>query len=337
MKLGILKGFYVGFWPDSYRKACEELAIDYEMIDIASPDWMDNIKRSVDSIDGFLVSPPCNYQELKTIYDERLFFIDQFFKKPIYPNFKSCYIYESKRNMAAFLDFFGFPHAKTQVFVDKEEALSYVQNVKYPIVIKANIGAGGRAVNIVKTVSEAKRLVNQSFGEKGGAYCTGMKTIVRGRFGIPRELTGEGQRHFIIIQEYFDIKWEWRILKVGDSYFGHQKLLKGNKASGSGLVGWVMPPEELLYLAKDIFDKGEFNVMDADIFETVDGRFVVNELQAQFGSYLDYQMEIDGKPGRLVYSEEKGFVWEEGVFNRINSCLLKVENFVEILRKNGIN
>ena len=137
----------------------------------------------------------------------------------------------------------------------------------------------------------------------------------------------------MIVQDFHKIKWEWRVLKIGNSYFGHQKLLKGNKASGSGLVGWVMPPIQVLNLAKSVCDKGGFAAMAVDIFETVDGRLLINEIQAQFGSYLDYQMMVDDKPGRLVYSDEKGFVWEEGVFNRLNSCLLRVQNFVEILSK----
>ena len=330
MKIGILTGF--GTWEESFRKACEELHVEYAMIDFSSANWMENIKAVDAEIDGYIATPPCSFQEYKTIYDERLFFIDQFFRKPIYPNFKSCYIYESKRNMASFLDFYEFPHAQTRVFRKKEEALAYLKDAQYPLVIKANIGAGGKAVDIVKSYNRARRIAKRSFGFYKGLFCTGNKPVMS-KFGIPFKLSGSGQRHFLIVQDFYKIKWEWRVLKIGNSYFGHQKLLKGDKASGSGLVGWVMPPMEVLNLAKDICDKGGFDVMDVDIFETTDGKLLVNELQAQFGSYLDYQMMVDGKPGRLVYSDENGFVWEEGEFNRINSCLLKVQNFVEILSK----
>lgn len=330
MKLGILVSSNT--WEQSFKKACEELKVEYTMIDIASSNWMDNLKKIDSTIDGYIATPPCSFQEYKTIYDEKLFFIDKFFKKPIYPNFNSCYIYESKRNMSAFLDFYDIPHAKTAVFQKKDKALEYLKNATYPLVIKANIGAGGKAVDIIYSYRKAKRIANKTFGFYKGLFCTGNKPSLN-KLGIPFKLSGSGQKHFMIIQDYHKIKWEWRILKIGNSYFGHQKLLKGDKASGSGLVGWVMPPQEVLYMAKEICDKGGFDVMDVDIFETVDGKFLVNELQAQFGSYLDYQMMVDNKPGRLVYSEDKGFVWEEGVFNRINSCLLKVENFVEILSK----
>ena len=93
------------------------------------------------------------------------------------------------------------------------------------------------------------------------------------------------------------------------------------------------PPQELLCLAKDICDKGGFDVMDVDVFETLEGEYLVNEIQAIFGSYLPYQMKINGKPGRFVYLNEKGFVFEEGEFNRLNSKLLFVEDFVRKLMR----
>ncbi|MGZ5555363.1 MAG: hypothetical protein ACXW3H_06355 [Candidatus Aminicenantales bacterium] len=330
MKLGILTGYHE--WR-SYISACEELGIAHEVVDILSPDWMDNIRRS--QADGFLCRPPCGFQELKTIYDERLYFIKEYFRKPLYPNFNSLYIYESKRNVAAFLEFYGIPHPQTQVFIDRQQALDHLKTAAYPIVLKSNIGAAGSAVDVVASYRAAKRIARKIFGFKDGLFCRG-KSPTLSKWGIPFRLTGSAQKHYLIAQAFHEIKWEWRILKIGNSYFGHQKLLKSGMASGSGLVGWVDPPRELLYMAKDICDKGNFDVMDIDIFETTDGHYLVNELQALFGSYLPYQMRIDDKPGRYVYSHETGFVFEEGEFNRLNSKLLIVQDFVSQLSGTGL-
>ena len=38
-------------------KACQELNVDYEEIDIISSNWINNIKTS--KCDGFLAKPPC--------------------------------------------------------------------------------------------------------------------------------------------------------------------------------------------------------------------------------------------------------------------------------------
>ena len=141
------------------------------------------------------------------------------------------------------------------------------------------------------------------------------------------------QKDYFIVQDFVkDILWEWRILKIGDSYFGHQKLLEGQFASGSGKVGWVAPPQHLLEMVRELCQKGSFRCMDVDIFETKDGKFVINELQASFGSYLDYQMCIDGIPGR--YKDINGeFVFERSEFNVLGSTKLKIEDFIQELKK----
>ena len=130
------------------------------------------------------------------------------------------------------------------------------------------------------------------------------------------------------------MQWEWRILKIGNSYFGHQKLFKGEFASGSGRVGWVAPPVELLKMVRELCVKGGFPCMDADIFETKDGKYYINELQAVFGSYLDYQMSINGVHGRYVDTNGE-FVFQEGDFNVFGSQKLKIEHFVSLLKNNG--
>ena len=142
------------------------------------------------------------------------------------------------------------------------------------------------------------------------------------------------QKDYFIVQDYVkDVQHEWRILKVGDSYFGHQKLMKDGFASGSGKVGWVAPPRELLEMVHDICQKGGFPCMDVDIFETKDGKYSINELQASFGSYADYQMSIDGIHGRYNY-KDGDFIFEEGDFNVFGSTKIKIEDFITILTSN---
>lgn len=323
MKLGILTGYHE--W-ESYVEACKELHVDYEVVDILCSDWQKNVRTAV--VDGFMCRPPCDFQELKDVYDERLYFIRNYLNKPLYPNFDSLYIYENKRNMAAFLEYFDIPHAKTRVFTSRNEAVVYLNQAAYPLVMKANIGSGGLSVEILKNKRAAIRKAKKIFGIKKGWFCNGLKPVLF-KYGIPLWLSGAAQKHTMLVQEFHKIKWEWRILKIGNSYFGHQKLLKGDKASGSGLVGWVAPPEKLLYMVKDICEAGKFEVMDVDIFETFAGEYLVNELQAIFGSYLPYQMKVNDVPGRYLYSQDKGFVFEEGEFNRLNSKLLYVADFVD--------
>lgn len=332
MKIGIFTSFLKDHTVENAIKTCQALGVDYELVDITSSDWIKNVQSS--DVDGFFCPSNCLSQDLKTIQDERYYFVSQIMHRPIYPDFTGLYIHESKRNMAAWLEINGYPHAKTRVFTSRKEALEYLDTCQYPIVTKANVGAGASKVVIVKNKRKARRMAKKCltdsffyFAKPGWAYRTHfhrwyMPTLwdVRNR-----------QKDYFIVQDFVkDVIHEWRILKVGDNYFGHQKLLKGGFASGSGLVGWVAPPRELLDMVREICERGGFPCMDVDIFETKDGKYSINELQAFFGSYLDYQMSIEGHHGRYVY-KDGDYVFEEGDFNVFGSTKIKIEDFIKRL------
>lgn len=335
MKIGIFKSFQSDdLVANNAVKACKSIGVEYELVDITSSDWVKNVQNS--DADGFFCPSTTESQELKTIQDERYYFVSNVMHRHIYPDFTGLYIHESKRNMAAWLEINGYPHAKTQVFTNRDAALNYLDSCQYPIVTKANVGAGATKVVIVRSKTQAKRMAKKCLDDSklaflhcGWAYKRPTKRWFLTLFKDYRNR----QKDYFIVQDFVkDILHEWRILKIGDYYFGHQKLLKGEFASGSGLVGWVAPPKLLLDMVRDICEKGGFRCMDVDIFETKDGKYSINELQSTFGSYLDYQMSIDGHHGRYVY-KEGDFIFEEGDFNVFGSTKLKIEHFIDILKQ----
>jgi|ADurb_Oil_01_Slu_FD_contig_91_412899_length_1406_multi_2_in_0_out_0_1 glutathione synthase/RimK-type ligase-like ATP-grasp enzyme len=337
MKIGIAVGFGDpdGTWM-RYKKACEALNIDNVVIDIISCNWLDNINKEKDIIDGLLVGPPCQNIEEYDIYMERLYFINNEIGIPIYPSYNELKLYENKRYCTSWLKYHNYLLPDTYVFTNKKQALDYVKKAQYPIVIKATIGAGASAVHIIKKRLYAKWIIHQAFGIHRLLSWGYVSWVRYKKTPLYIPLIGSSMKHYIIVQKYIPIKWEWRIIKIGESYFGHQKLLKGNYASGSDRVGWVDPPKHLFDLIRDICQKGNFNSMAMDVFESIDGQFYINELQSMFGSYKNSQMYINGKPGRYIYKEGQ-YIFEEGYFNIYGSCLLRVENFISILRQNNVD
>ena len=326
MSLGILKGFDDYYL--NYAKACEELGLDYEVIDIISDGWIDRIKNS--TCEGFLHRPAADSSTHKECFDSRLFFINKVMKQPIYPDFLSTYIYESKKNMHYWLEINNIPHAETHVFYNKSEALKFIDtNDKWPILFKPNVGSAAIGIKFLKNKGQAKRLVKKIF-TKWKFYNKGYTPWYKTKYGLKMPVMYNKQYDYVEFQEKLDVKFEWRMIHIGKSYFGHQKLEKNGLHSGSGLVGWERPPEELLNLVKHICELGNFDSMDVDVFEDMNGNFFVNELQAIFGSYNPSQMYIDGKPGRFVY-ENNEWVFEEGIFCQNASNNLRVESFAKQL------
>lgn len=327
MKFGILTAF--DNYHKYYLRACDELGVDYDVVDIIAPDWLQRVQAK--PYDGLLCRPPSKFQERKSMFDERLYFIHHFLGIPLYPSFFELYLYENKRMISYWLDLFGFPKPETFIFYRKDEFLTFIKEYSgFPIVIKSNVGSTSKGVTVVRSRHKASQIANKIFGLMNPKLARGYTSIKTGKI-LPVTSWGSREKHFVIVQKYEKIKWEWRVSKIGESYFSHKKLLRGDFASGSRLKEYGKAPDELFFLVRDICEKGQFYSMAVDIFETVDGRFLVNELQSLFGQYSKNILYIDGIPGRMVQKDNR-FVFEEGEFNRHKSYLLRVQHFMEILR-----
>lgn len=328
LKLGILRDFNEAHL--NYVHACEELGVNFQLIDILASDWMEVVLAS--GCDGLLFHPPNDIQERKSIMDEIAWVCENILQLPIYPSFTELFIYENKRNMAWWLQANDIARPPTHIFSRKSDAQAFLRQAQYPLVFKTNIGAGASGVRFIHSKARALRITRRVFGCTHPALTFGDLRFSRKFKGIPLPLFGRIQKHYLIVQDFIPIRWEWRMIRIGESYFGHKKLLRDGFASGSGKASLERPPDELLHLTRQICEKGGFRSMNIDIFETEDGRFLVNELQAIFGSIKPVQMRVDGVPGRFLYQNDQ-FVFEEGVFNQHGSHLLRVLDFLDILLK----
>ncbi|HRY99623.1 MAG TPA: hypothetical protein P5550_11265 [Bacteroidales bacterium] len=328
LKLGILRDFNEDH--RNYVSACEEAGVDYAVIDVMSPDWIRRVQDS--GCDGFLMHPPNDIQERKSMLDEVAWVLEQVLGKVVYPSFRELYIYENKRNMAWWLQSTGFPHPPTYVFARRAEAEAFLRQAPYPLVFKTNIGAGASGVRFIHSRGRALRIARRVFGRFHPALTFGDVRFSRKYKGIPLPLFGRVQKHYLIVQDFIPILWEWRMIRIGDSYFGHKKLLRDGFASGSGKASLERPPDALLHLTREVCERGGFRSMNLDVFETADGRYLINELQTIFGSYKPVQMRVDGIPGRFVYDGAR-FIFEEGVFNQHGSHLLRVMDLIGLLLK----
>lgn len=328
MRIGILSEF--DGYHKYYLKACEDLGVDYEIIDILSSEWIDNVERA--QVDGFLVRPSCRKDVWKRMYDEKLYFINKIMNCFIYPSYDEIFLYENKKCMAYWLEIKNIPHAKTNVFYVREEAERFLENERnYPLVFKPSLGSAALGITYLESPRDGLGILNKIFA-KGRLPARGYTKWAKTRYGISYPLLDDKQYNFMIVQEKIKVKYEWRMIMIGGSYFGHQKLEKNGFHSGSLLVGWVDPPKALLNMTKEICEKGNFSSMDLDIFEDCNGNFLVNELQSLFGSYDNSQMYIDGVPGRYTYDSGE-WKFEEGYFNQNGSCNLRVLDFINKLSK----
>lgn len=321
--------------------------VDFPIIDLTLNSWLDEVLQSKAEI--YIARPPGLSDPSKQLYDERLYIISEVLNKPIYPSLNEVLVYENKRFLSYFLKSNNIPHPKTYVFYSRKEAEQFCKETEYPIVAKTNIGASGSGVRVLKSNEETQDYIQKTFAgkgapkrwgpnlEKGGLLKRGFHYVmhpqeIMKKIRIYSSKKNTQQKGFLIFQEFIKHSFEWRCVRIGDSYFAHKKIAVGDKASGTLLKGYENPPIKLFDFIKETTDKIGFTSLAIDLFETETGGYLVNEMQCYFGQSDSYQMKVDDKIGRYRFHNGK-WIFEEGDFAK-NACYnLRVEEVLKLLNK----
>jgi glutathione synthase/RimK-type ligase-like ATP-grasp enzyme len=297
--------------------------------------------------DCFLACPSYLTSHYKTLYDERIHILHKVLGQRVFPGYDAIMLHENKRLLAYWLQANNLPHPETHIFYSKDEAEAFAARAELPIVVKSNIGASGKGVKIFKNRRAAFVYINKVFSKKGVRQKIGpnlkmgdtwrrLKNFIKNaehrksRLREYKSIYKDPQRYFVIFQEYVPHDYEWRVVRIGESYFGHQKTKVGDKASGTKGIDYIEPPEKLLNFVKDLCEKYGFYSMAVDLFEGGDSGYLINELQTVFGHVQAFILERDGKPGRYRFSNNK-WEFEEGMYNTNLSYDLRLETAIRLL------
>lgn len=323
-------------------RACESYRdeVDYRVVNLTSSDWLEEIRKQ--PADILLAKPGGLTAPFKQLYDERIYILDSTFGYKIFPSPAEIYIYENKRLLSCWLKANEIPHPRTYVFYDQAEISEFVDDIEFPIVAKTSIGASGSGVQILRTKGEADHYINETFSGKGSPQRTGPDFkkggyLRRGfhyllhpsdidqKLNIYNTRAANPQRGFVIFQQYIPHEFEWRVVRIGHSFFAHKKLKKGEKASGSLIKSYDNPPSDVMDFVMNITDRYGFYSQAVDLFATETG-YLVNEMQCIFGQSDPYQMMVNGVPGRYVKSDTD-WLFEAGDF-AVNGCYNLRINFL---------
>jgi hypothetical protein len=283
--------------------------VAYKVIDIFSANWIKEFEKS--ECDLYLIAPEDFLVIWSRLIDDRLRFLVSNMGKTVFPSVESLWIGSSKQRMTNWLSINHCPQPETRVFYYEEEAIDYILTTNFPQVIKLDYSTGSGGVWIVNDKKKAFNLVKKAF--RGGITSKNMA------------VTNRQWRH-ILFQEHIANAKEWRLIRIGDYYFGYGKLKIGDFHSGSGGSIWSAPPIYVFNLFREIADLGHFENISMDILETQDGQLYIIEVHSVFGAFDTAQFYFNGKPGRYLYDKDNDkWIFEEGRYCE-NSCYnLRVE------------
>lgn len=312
--LGIVKEFWHLHWP--YVAACRDLRVAYKIVDISGPDWIDVVQEA--GCNAFLVWPSAALGIWKRMVDERLRFVAGELGKLTCPTAEETWLYESKYRNAYWLQAARLPHARTWVFYDIDQALAFVEDADLPLVFKPERGSGAQGIRVFRDRPKLTRYVKRYFRRGHLRHRDDWRDLQWGS---------------VLLQEYIGDADEWRVIRLGSSFFAYKKGRIGDFHSGSHYVVFEDPPAALLDLALMATDRGHFTSMSLDIFELPDGSYRINELHPVFGrDPWDHSMEVNGEPGRYYRDGKTGeWVFEKGVFTENSCCNLRVKMVLEHL------
>lgn len=177
----------------------------------------------------------------------------------VFPNFYTNWHFDDKIGQKYLLESINAPLVPSYVFYEKKTALNWAKNTHYPKVFKLRGGAGSSNVLLVRSKSEAFKIIKKSFNkgfsyfnklryfkEKLNKYLSGNDSIIGvlkgiGRLFIPIKNMNflNKEKGYAYFQEFIpNNNFDIRVIVIGSKAFAIKRLVRPNdfRASGSGLI-----------------------------------------------------------------------------------------------------
>lgn len=233
---------------------CEVNRINYKIVDCYSTD----IIREIDDCDVLLFHHHHTDAKDFLFAKQLLFSVEQAGKK-VFPDFNTGWHFDDKLGQKYLLESINAPMVSTFAFFSKEEAISWCNSTTFPKVFKLRGGAGSTNVKLIKTKSEARKIINRSFGKGFSAYDKwgdlsevlrlyrlkkqSLKDVlksVRRLFKSTKFARYYGRdAGYVLFQEFIpDNTFDIRVIVIDNKAFAIKRMVRENdfRASGSGFI-----------------------------------------------------------------------------------------------------
>lgn len=248
-----------------------------------------------------------------------------------FPNFPTSWHFDDKVAQKYLLERIAAPMVPSYVFFKKSTALEWAEKTVLPKVFKLRGGAGSANVQLVRSKSQARKLIHKAFGkgfsnydawgslsERWRKFRLGKTTawdVIKGiiRLGYRPEFAKINGREkgYAYFQDFIpNNDSDIRIIIIGNKAFGLKRYVRSNdfRASGSGDFAYDRDlfDERCIQIAFDLNKKIGSQSIAYDFVFDVDGRPLIVEI-----SYGFTPSGYDSCPG---YWDEQ-LNWYSGQFN----------------------
>lgn len=249
-------------FSERWIKYCEERNIDYKIVNAFDSDIVEQLK----DCEVFMWHHHhANFKDV--IAAKKILFALEHAGIKVFPDFKTGWHFDDKVAQKYLLEAINAPLVPSYVFYDKQQALNWAKKTIYPKVFKLKGGAGSANVKLVRSESEAIKLINIAFGkgfsqfdrlgyfkERFNQFKSGKDSFIGVLKGIARifivsEFAKQqpAEKGYIYFQEFIpNNDSDIRVIVIGSKAFAIKRMVRENdfRASGSGSI---------------VYDKNEIN------------------------------------------------------------------------------
>jgi len=253
-----------------------------------------NVKEFIllEKIDLIIVGPE------KPLVDGIVDFLEKNKIKVFGPNQLAAQLEGSKIFTKNICNKYKIPTAKFGVFSNIEKANEFIENSKYPLVVKADGLASGKGVYICEKKSEALEAINEIFYGKFGDA----KNLL-----IEEFLEGEEMSYFIIS--------DGKSIKSFGTAQDHKRVLEGDYGKNTGGMGAYSP-------SRLINDELEQKILNRIIRPTIKS---LEELGTSYKGFLYAGlMIVNNEPFLIEYNVRMGDPECQTILPKLNSDLFDI-------------
>ena len=314
-----------GLFSDRWIKYCDDNHIDYKIVDCHASDIIDQLSDCDALMWHFNHASP-----KASKFAKQLLFSVQASGKKVFPDYSTVWHFDDKVGQKYLLEAIDAPMPPTYVFYSKKESLEWAAKTNYPKVFKLRGGVGSEHVRLVKSNSEAIRLINKAFGrgfkqyeplnnlkERYRKYKLGKTNLWDVTKGILRLFhTTEYARvagkeiGYVYFQNFIPGNdHDIRVIVIDGKAFAIKRMVRKNdfRASGSGSILYEKEHFdcETIRLAFEVSERLHAQCMTYD-FVYSDGKPLIVE--------ISYGFAMEGYDDCTGYWE-KDMTWSAGKFN----------------------
>lgn len=243
-----------GSFSARWIEYCKKKSIEYKLVNAFDSDIINQIK----DCDIFMWHHHHGRFEDVLAATKILFSLEQAGIR-VFPDFNTGWHFDDKVAQKYLLEAIDAPLVPSYVFYNKKDAKTWAKKTTYPKVFKLKGGAGASNVKLVKTQTEAFRLINQAFDkgftqfdrlnnfkERYNKYKSGRDTLLGVAKGVGRlamlpsfAKQQPKEKGYIYFQEFLPGNdCDIRVIVIGEKAFAIKRIVRENdfRASGSGNI-----------------------------------------------------------------------------------------------------